>query len=165
MSVRQFDGMPMPAMRPRVSTKPDKPVVPAMVSLMVPLEPAASTAYFRFQVQKTNEPEEVREAALKYLGADYFQLPELFSDELTAIFAADSPVIAALLKAGEAILDFEQYAQSFRLVCKVRRLDDTDPARESSFWQARLFNPNVPSNAAVLAFKPDWKRASANPVP
>ena len=78
MAVREFGGMPMPGMRPRVSTKQEELIAPAMVSLLVPLEPADSTAYFKFQVQRTNEPEETREAALKYLGSDYFQLPETF---------------------------------------------------------------------------------------
>jgi hypothetical protein len=69
------------------------------------------------------------------------------------------------LKAGETLLDFEQYAQRFLLVCKVRRLRSEEPAHDSSFWQARLFNPNLPKNATVLAFKPDWRRAQAAPAP
>ncbi len=165
IAVRQFGGMPMPGMRPRVSAKQEELIARAMVSLLVPLEPADSTAYFKFQVQRTNEPEEAREAALKYLGSDYFQLPENFSDEMTAVFAADSSPVESLLKAGEVLLDFEQYAQRFRLICKVRRLRSEEPARESSFWQARLFNPNLPMNAAVLGFKPDWKHAQADPTP
>ena len=165
IAVRQFGGMPMSGMQPRVSTKQEELIAPAVVSLLVPLEPAESTAYFKFQVQRTNEPEEAREAALKYLGSDYFQLPENFSDETTAVFGAVSPLAEALLKAGEALLDFEQYAQRFRLICKVRRLRMEEPARELSFWQARLFNPNLPKNAAVLGFKPDWKRAQADPTP
>jgi hypothetical protein len=165
IAVRQFGGMPMPGMRPRVSTKQGEPIAPSMVSLLVPLEPVESTAYFKFQVQRTNEPEEAREAALKYLGSDYFQLPENFSDEMTAVFGTDAHLTGVLLKAGEKLLDFEQYAQRFRLVCKVRRLRANEPAHASSFWQARLFNPNLPKDAAVLAFKPDWKRADADPTP
>ena len=76
----------MPAMRPCVSTNDGKVVMPSVVPLLVLQEPAASTAFFKFQVQKTNEPEETRDAALKYLGADYFQSRELFSDEMTAVF-------------------------------------------------------------------------------
>jgi hypothetical protein len=165
IAVRQLSGMPMPGMQPRVSTKQEELIAAAMVSLLVPLEPAESTAYLKFQVQRTDEPEEAREAALKYLGSDYFQLPENFSDEITAVFSAVSPVAEALLKAREALLDFDQYAQRFRLICRVRRLRTEEPARESSFWQARLFNPNLPKDAAVLGFKPDWKRAQAEPTP
>ncbi len=155
----------MPAMLPRVSTKNGRVIIPAMAMLLVPEEPSASTAFFKFQVQKTNEMEEVREAALRYLGADYFQLPKLFSDEMTAVFGAGSPTVASLIRARVTLLEFEQYSQSFRMYCRARRLSAEEPARESSFWQARLFNPNLPKNAEVLSFKPDWKSATADPTP
>ena len=165
IAVRQFGGMPMPGMRPRVSTKQGEPIAPSMVSLLVPLEPVESTAYFKFQVQRTNEPEEAREAALKYLGSDYFQLPENFSDEMTAVFGADAHLTGVLLKAGEKLLDFEQYAQRFRLVCKVRRVRAKEPAHESSFWQAGCSIRTYQRMPRCLAFKPDWKRAHADPTP
>jgi hypothetical protein len=164
-SVREFDGHPAPAMRPRVSTKIGTVILPAMTVLLVPEEPSASTAFFKFQVQKTNEMEEARAAALLYLGAEYFQVPELFSDEMTAVFAAGSPGVASLLRAREVLLDFEQYSQSFHIACTVRSLRAMEPARDSSLWQARVFNRNVPQDAKVLGFKPDWKRATGNPMP
>jgi hypothetical protein len=165
MSVREFGGQPMPAMQPCASSKDGKVISPAVVLLLVPEEPAASTAFFKFQVQKTNEPEEAREAALRYLGADYFQIPELFSDVMTAVFAPRSPTAASLVRLAAVRLDFEQYSQSFRIWCAVRSLGKPEPARESSFWQARLFNPNLPKDAKVLAFRPDWKKATAKPMP
>jgi hypothetical protein len=84
---------------------------------------------------------------------------------MTAVFAAGSSTAASLTRAKEVRLDFEQYSQSFRIWCSVRSLGTKEPARESSFWQAQLFNPNLPKDAKVLAFKPDWKRAMAHPVP
>jgi hypothetical protein len=164
-SVREFGGQPAPAMRPRASTRSGTLIMPLITVLLVPEDPLASTAFFKFQVQKTNEMKEAREAALQHLGADYFQLPELFSDEMTAVFAAGSPNAASLLGAKDVLLDFEQYAQSFRVACAVRGLRATEPARESSLWQARLFNPNVPRDAKVLGFKPDWMRTTAHPMP
>ena len=98
--------------------------------LLVPEEPSASTAFFKFQVQKTNEVEEARAAALDYLAAEYFQLPELFSDEMTAVFAAGSPSAASLLRAKDVLLDFEQYSQRFSIACTVRSLRPAEPARE-----------------------------------
>jgi hypothetical protein len=165
ISVREFAGQPTPAMRPRVSMKNGEVIMPAMAVLLVPQEPSESTAFFKFQVQKTNEMGELREAVLRYLGADYFQLPEQFSDEMTAIFASGSPAVSSFLEARDVVLDFEQYSQSFRILCRARRLGSKEPARESSLWQARLFNPNVPKNAEVLSFKPDWKSATADPMP
>ena len=139
--------------------------MPAMAVLLVPEEPSASTAFLKFQAQKTNEAQEAREAALRYLGADYFQLPELFSDEMTAVFTAGSPIVASLLKAKAAMLEFEQYSQRFRILCRTRRLGVDDPARELSFWQARIFNPNLPKSADILGFKPEWTSATADPMP
>ena len=62
VSVRDFGGQPLPAMQPRVSGKDGTVISRAVNLLLVPDEPSASTAFFKFQVQKTNEPEQVRDA-------------------------------------------------------------------------------------------------------
>ena len=105
MAARDFGGQPMPAMRPRASTRKGTVLLPAMTVLLVPLEPGASTAFFRFQQQKTNEAEKARQAGLGYLAGDFYQLPELFSDEMTAVFGPFSDNAAALLKAKEVLLE------------------------------------------------------------
>lgn len=163
MSARDYDGQPMPAMRPRVSTRKGEVLVPAMAVLLIPEDPAHSTAFFRFQVQKTNEHQKARDSGIKYLAADFYQLPELFADEMTAVFGPGSPTAQTLLRAKEVLLDFEQYTQSYRMFCKVRRLPARSAARDSSLWQTRLFNPNVPNDAEVLGFAPEWKSAAASP--
>jgi hypothetical protein len=165
ISARDYGGQPMPAMRPRVSSRKGEVILPAMTVLLVPEEPSVSTAFFRFQVQKTHEAPKARDAGINYLGGDFYQLPELFSEELTAVFGAASEMAAMLVKAREVLLDFEQYSQSFRMFCKVRRLPAQNPAREASLWQSRLFNPNVPKDAVVLGFRPDWMNAAADPMP
>jgi hypothetical protein len=165
LSARDYGGQPMPAMRPRVSSRKGEVMLPAMTVLLVPEEPSVSSAFFRFQVQKTNEAQRVRDAGINYLAGDFYQLPELFSDELTAVFGAGSEIAAMLVKAKEVLLDFEQYSQGFRMFCRVRRVGPKEAAREASLWQSRLFNPNVPNDTVVLAFKPDWKNAAADPMP
>jgi hypothetical protein len=165
ISARDYGGQPMPAMRPRVSGRKGEVILPAMAVLLVPEEPSVSTAFFRFQVQKTHEARKVRDAGINYLAGDFYQLPELFSNELTAVFGSGSPTAAMLLETREVLLDFEQYSQSFRMFCAVRRLPARSPVRDASLWQSRLFNANVPNDAAVLGFKPDWKNAAADPMP
>lgn len=157
ISARDYGGQPMPAMQPRVSSRKGEVIIPAMIALLVPEDIGPSMAFLRFQVQKTHEHERTREASVKYLGGDFYQLPELFSDEMTAVFGEGSPTAGRLLKLKEVLLDFEQYSQSFRMFCKVRQLGSSDPAREFSLWHTRVFNPNVPNEAIVLAFKPDWR--------
>jgi hypothetical protein len=165
ISCRQFGGQPMPAMRPCVSTDSRKVIIPEMTLLLILEEPSASTAFFKFQVQKTNDQEEVREAALRYMGADYFQIPEMFSDEMTAIFAANSPIAQSLSQMKIAVLKFDQYSQKYDLPCMVRRLKPREPAYKASYWQAQVFNSNLPGTVEVLAFKPNWKTAVADPSP
>lgn len=159
MSARDYGGQPMEAMHPRVSTRKGEVLLPAMTILLVPEDTASATAFLKFQVQKTAERERARDASVKYMGGDFYQLPELFSDELTAVFGPDSAVAAKLLRLKEVVLDFSQYGQTYRMFCKVRRLGPKEHAREFSLWQARVFNPNVPNEAVVPAFRPDWKSA------
>ncbi|MGH6908317.1 MAG: hypothetical protein ACREDX_10730, partial [Aestuariivirga sp.] len=85
--------------------------------------------------------------------------------ELTAVFAVGSKAADLMSKAREVMLDFEQFSQSFRMFCKVRKLGQKDHGREASMWQARIFNPSIASDAIVLGFKPDWKNAVASPMP
>jgi hypothetical protein len=165
ISARDYEGQPLPAMRPRVSRRNGDVLLPAMTILLIPAESAESTAYFKFQVQKTVDPAAVREAGVSYLAGGFYQVAELFSDELTAVFGAESEVVKLMTKATEVVLDFDQFSQSFRMFCKVRKLGGTDQAREASLWQARIFNSNIASNAVVLGFKPDWKNAVAIPLP
>jgi hypothetical protein len=159
ISARDYDGQPMPAMHPRVSSRKGEVLLPSMLILLIPEDAVLASAFLRFQVQKTSEHQRVREASVKYFGGDFYQLPELFSDEMTAVFGPSSETAARLLRQKEVLLDFEQYAQSYRMFCKVRKLGANDETHDFSLCHARVFNPNVPNDSVVLAFRPDWKSA------
>lgn len=159
ISARDYGGQPMPAMHPRVSSRKGEVLLPAMMVLLVPEDTAPATAFLKFQVQKTSEHQRAREASVKYFAGDFYQLPELFSDEMTAVFGARSEMAQRLLKQKEVLLDFDQYAQSYRMFCKVRKLGPKDAGHDFSLWHARVFNPNVPNDSEVLAFRPDWRSA------
>ena len=165
IAVRQFAGQPMPAMQPSVWTRKGQILSERMTVLIVKAEPAESTAYFRHQLKRTHEHAEAREAGLAWLAADYFQDPLSFSDAMTASFGAESPLAAAILAARTVLLDFDQYSQRYRIFCRTRRLETGDPARLATLWHNRLFNPNLAGDAAVLAFRPEWKSAEADPWP
>jgi hypothetical protein len=159
ISLRDLDGQPMPAMRPTVSSRKGEMISPAMMALLVPDDPGPSLSFLRFQIQKTSDPKAVRDAVTKYLASEFYQLPELFTDQLTAVFSPGSQTAARMLKLKQVLLGFEQYSQTFRMFCKVNQLPAGDEAREFSLWQARSFNPNIPGDATVLSFRPDWKTA------
>jgi hypothetical protein len=143
-------------MRPRVRDAKGNELAAALTVLLVPAQPEASTAFFRFQVARSADARHIYERALGFLQADYFQDPAAFSDELVAVLPERSPVAAALVAARACTLDFEQSGQKFTLACSVRELVAGEPAREAALWHNRLFNPALPNTVGVLAFKPDW---------
>ena len=90
--------------------------------LLVPKEPAESTAFFKFQVQKSPDPRAVYEKGLAFLQAEHFQLPKDFSDTMTAVLPAGSELAATLIDEATCVLEFDQFRQFFRLPCAVFRL-------------------------------------------
>lgn len=164
ISVRNHAGQPMAAMRPRVSSRKGELLSPALMLLLVPEAAGPSLSFLRFQLQRTAEHQAARDAVIRYLAGEFYQIPELFSDRMTAVFGAGSELAAVILQRKEVLLDFEQYSQIYRMLCKVRALAPGDEAREFSLWQARAFNPNIPGDATVLGFRPDWRSVvSATP--
>jgi hypothetical protein len=161
IAMREHGGRPSPGMRPRLLDLAGREIAPALTVLLLPLEPAESTAFFRFQVMRSADPRDVYERALGFLQADYFQRPETFSDRLLAVLPEDSEVAATLLAERACRLDFEQFSQIYRLPCAARALRGDDPARQAAIWHNRLFNPALPETVHVIAFQPDWASASA----
>ena len=91
-------------------------------------------------------------AGVAYLAADYFQDPQSFSEEMDAAVSSRERCRQRMLAARPVLLDFDQYSQRYRISCKVRPKGD-DPARQAALWHNRLFNPNLPGDALVLAFR------------
>lgn len=164
IAMRQDGGRPSPGMRPRVLVA-GREIAPALTVLMVLKEPEDSTALFRFQVEKTSDPREVYQKGLALLQGDHFQTPGDFADKMTALLPKESTVAAKLGRARECVLEFDQFAQHYRLPCKVSRLRASDPAYQATLWHNRLFNPSLGDDVQVLSFKPEWGRGQATPKP
>ena len=165
IAMRQEGGRPSLGMRPRVTTTIGRELSPSLTVLIVPKEPAESTAFFRFQVQKSRDPRDIYEKGLAFLQADFFQQPKEFSDTLTAVLLAGSALAAELLREGTCILEFEQFRQFYRLTAAISALPGDDPFREASLWHNRIFNPGLPDDVQVLALRLDWAGAEARPGP
>ncbi len=163
--MREEGGRPSPGMRPRVVDASGKELSRALTVLLIPAEPEESTAFFRYQVMRTVDPRDVYERALAFLQADHFQEPATFSDTLVGVLPHGSELAAALVGAGTCTLEFDQFSQRYRLPCIVWELPSGDAAREAAIWHNRLFNPALPQAIHVLAFKPDWASAWADPGP
>jgi hypothetical protein len=163
IAMRQDAGRPSPGMRPRIMTRQGNEIVGALTVLLLPKEPAESTAFFRFQVEKTFDPQEIYERGLGFLQGDFFQQPDLFDDRFIAVLPEHTPLSRALIAAKTCVLEFEQFRQAFRLPCRVRELRAGDEARNAAIWHNRIFHPSLRDEVDVLAFQPDWSKASADP--
>jgi hypothetical protein len=161
IAMRHDGGRPSPGMRPRVLDASGREIAQALTVLLIPRDPAESTAFFRFQVMKTRDPRDLYERALGYLQADYFQQPAEFGDVLAAVLAPQSELTARLVRDGRCVLAFEQFSQRYRLPCAAFETEIGEAIREATLWHNRLFNPSLPDDVSVLGFRPDWKSAEA----
>jgi hypothetical protein len=163
LAVREGDGRPTEGMRPLVRVG-DRDLGRVTVVLNR-LPEHALVPELRFTVQRTQEPVERWEAAMRLFQGGYFQEPRLFGDELTALFPAEAALPHEVLGAGRCTLAFRQFGQSYLLPCAPRRLAKAEPLFEATWWHNALFNPNLPPDAQILAFAPDWGAAEADPSP
>ena len=163
MAVRQAGGQPTSGMRPALVLAGQDGAPIHVTVLIVRRAPEETTAEFRHLVRRTHDPAERYKNALKHLAATYYQYPQAFSDELTALFGPRSDLVDRLLRDGRCSLRFEQYNQRYDLSCAVRALDVAEPAYQATFWHNCLFNPEIPAGCRILGFQPDWARAGADP--
>lgn len=163
-AVRQDGGRPGDGMRPSVVLDGGEQAIARVTLLIVPAEPGESTSQLRHMARRTEDPAERLAAVLHFLSSNYFQHPADFADELTGLFGARSALADRLGGDAACTLVFEQFAQRFTLPCKVRELPQAHPWFEATFWHNKLFNADLPGDARVLGFQPDWRRAEADPA-
>jgi hypothetical protein len=163
LAAREGDGRPTDGMRPELMVAGAS--LGRITVVLNRLPEHAMLSELRFIVQRTPEPLERWEAAMRLFQGSYFQQPRLFTDELTALFAADSALAGAAVTTGAAVLGFAQFNQRYELPCAVRALVADDPLHAATWWHNALFNPRLPPAPAILAFRPDWGMATATPSP
>ncbi len=162
-AVRKHGGRPQPGMRPRVLRADGAEIAPAITVVLVEAEPDETTAMFRHIVRRTHDPERRYRDALRFLAAAYFQYPRNFADTVTAVFPVDSPLADALVAERDCVLEYAQFSQSYRTPCTVAALAVDDPLYQATYWHNAMFNAAMPGVVRVLAFTPDWRRATAHP--
>ena len=159
-AMRSHGGRPSPAMRPRVLDAEGREIAAAVTVLLIEEDPADSTAQFRHMLRRTHDPAARLEAAVRLLSAAYYQTSRSFSDRMTALFSLDSTMASSLLESGEVRLEFDQFSQRYSLPCAVAALAEDDLAFQASYWHNAMFNPALPGAVQILAFTPDWTRAT-----
>ncbi len=156
MAMREDEGRPAPGMCPKVLGVNDEVLTDNIISMIIRGAPEESTEFFRFQVQKNNDPNEVRKKTLTYLQATHYHGPREFMDCITALFDAQSAFANDLIDHGKCVLEFRQFNQGYRLHCNVFLLTVNDPEHGATLWHNRCFNPNLADDVMILKFEPDW---------
>ena len=161
MSMRQEEGRPSDPIMPAVMINGAQEPLGHIITVLNKAPGYSVTAELEFMRAKTNDPAQVRESAIKFLSATYYQRHREFSDILTATFPPGSEGAARLRAADRVTLVFEAYGQRYDLGCKVWKLASRNPLYRSTIAHNRLFNPGLPGDTVVLAFEPDWNASSS----
>jgi hypothetical protein len=161
IAMREDEGRPSSGMCPKLTLLDGEVLSEHLITMIIREDSAESTDFFRFQVQKNNDPQEVRKKVLTFLQSTHYHGPREFMDGVTALFGEASPMATKLLEEGKCILQFSQFSQGYRLHCNVEKLEHGDEAHDATLWHNRCFSPNLSDNVSVLRFKPDWDMSQA----
>jgi hypothetical protein len=148
-------------MRPRVVRPDGGEIAPAVTVLLAEKAPAATIDQLRHIVRRTHDARQRYQDGLRFLASTFYGDPERFSDVLTGLFAADSTVAAALIAEGRCVLHFREAATGYQVPCAIVELAEGDAPAQLTCWHNRLFGPDPPTGIRLLAFRPDWERATA----
>ncbi len=160
IAMREDEGRPSVGMRPRIVNEAGNLLSKGIVTLITRKLPQESTEFFKFQVQKHNDPQDTYKKGLTYLQSTHYHRADEFSDELSALFSPSSVSAESFLNSNGCILAFEQFTQKYTMPCQVRRLEKNVPMFQATLWHNRLFNRNLPDDVIILGFKPNWENAN-----
>jgi hypothetical protein len=165
LMMREERGRPVPGIMPSVTLEGETQPLGHIITVLSKLERHSKTPELRHIAQRTHDPAQRREAALTLLGEFHYQKPEEFSDLLTATFPPGSPGAARIRASGTCVLGFDAYRQRFELRARVWQLTPRHAAWAATWWHNLLFNPALPPDTVIVAFEPDWRRSTADPMP
>lgn len=163
IAMRDNQGRPDDAITPAVTLAGTDAPLGHIITVLNKAPGYSVTAELKHMAAKTNDPAQVRDTALQFLSATYYQKHKEFSDLLTATFPPDSPGAATIRAAQTCTLTFEAYAQRFDLICKVWRLAPHNPLYQATLAHNGLFNPGLPADTEILGFEPDWAASRSDP--
>ena len=162
IAMRDHEGRPDDAIMPAVTLPGQDEPLGHVITVLNKVPGRDSVSEMEHMAAKTNDPAQVREAAIRFLSSSYYQEPASFSDILTATFPPDSPGAATIRAAERVQLTYQAYAQRYDLSCKVWKLAPKNPLRRATLAHNRLFNPAMREGTVVLGFEPDWSRSTGS---
>lgn len=153
-SMRELEGRPTPGMTAGVHSVSGGEEQSRLNFLILHRDAADRTAEFRHIVRKTPDPSQWRKNGLRILCELHYQHQDEFRENLTALFALDSALAAALLEAGQCRLKFAESSVEHGFDFDVRALSRDDEAFQATYWHNHLFNAALPGGVQVLEFSP-----------
>ncbi len=160
-AMRRDGGRPSEGMRPELQRMNGTDLGHVTV-VICEAEPDATTDQFRHIVQRTMDPQERLKKGVQFLSSAYFQKADSFCDALLALFGAGTSP-AQIVDDERCVLAFQQFSQSYRLPCRIERLEEDDRLAQALLWHNRMFNPNIPPDVIPVAFWPVWDEGTAFP--
>ena len=161
IAMREADGRPSQAMRPRVLDGNGDELSPGIIVLLVREDSFESTEFLKFQVQKHNDPQDVYKKSLIFLQSTHYHRAAEFSDEMTGLFSKGSALVERMIADEKITLEFSQFSQTYTLPCRTRLLEADEAAYQATLWHNRVFNPNIGVDIDIVGFEPDWDEAVA----
>ena len=161
IAMREADGRPSQAMRPRVLDSNGDELSPGIIVLLVREDSFESTEFLKFQVQKHNDPQDVYKKSLIFLQSTHYHRAAEFSDEMTGLFSKGSALVERMIADEKITLEFSQFSQTYTLPCRTRLLEADEAAYQATLWHNRVFNPNIGVDIDIVGFEPDWDEAVA----
>lgn len=165
MMMRDDMGRPSDGIMPALTLAGQAEPMGHIITVMSKAPAHSKTPEMMHMAQKTRDPAQIRDSALKFFSEFYYQKGAEFSDVLTATFPPDSQGAATIRRADRCRLQFEAFNQSYTLDCKVWKLAEKNPLWQATYWHNALFNPSLPRGTVILGFEPDWDASSATPDP
>ncbi len=154
MSMRELNGVPTEGMTAGVYSVNGGEEQSRMSFMILKDDMSSHIAEFRHIVKKSKDPSDWMKNGLKILAEWYYHDHKIFSDDLTALFAMDSPLAEAMKKAGKVRLNIAQDSMQFEFDFEVTALADNDEAFQATYWHNHLFNPTLPGKVQVLKMTP-----------
>jgi len=163
LSCRQSEGRPTPAMMPDLILDGELESLGTVLTILNKLPQFSQTKEFKNIYLKTHDPKQRREDALRIMCESYYQLPEEFSDLLTAAFVPSSSGVLSILEVKNGRLEFSDLGQRYSFAVAIRQLSSDDASYQATFWHNALFSLASDPNMIIIEFEPDWSSAVADP--
>ena len=165
MAMRDGQGRPTDGMMPALTLAGETDPMGHVITVLNKAPGQDKVPEMRHMVQKTQEPLQRREAALRLFSETYYQKPDSFADTLTATFPPASAGAEKIRGAERVTLTFEAFSQRYDIAARVWKLTEKNPLHAATWWHNLLFNPTLGPDIVILAFEPDWSASSADPDP